>query len=205
MENKTNPIQPNLDSADALKFVMSIVVVAIHSGLGGDWHLSPIYPFARLAVPVFFMLSSYFFFSRYLLEDEEGKKLRLRKFLIRNAQLYAFWCFVLFIPTGVVRGWFSKDVLSGVADIFHGLLFGSTFISSWFISSTVIAVLIVVKCSKWLSDKTILFLAICCYLIACLSSNYAALFSSCASTTASTRSPRWAIAPTRSTTARSIT
>ena len=42
----------NLDSADVLKFVLSVLIVATHTSLL-DGYITPV---ARLAVPAFFMI-----------------------------------------------------------------------------------------------------------------------------------------------------
>lgn len=47
----------NIDAFDAAKFAMSIMVVGVHTlGKYG------IYPLFRIAVPMFFIISSYLFF-----------------------------------------------------------------------------------------------------------------------------------------------
>ena len=48
----------NIDAFDAAKFAMSIMVVGVHTlGKYG------IYPLFRIAVPMFFIISSYLFFE----------------------------------------------------------------------------------------------------------------------------------------------
>lgn len=49
------------DIFDLIKFIMSIVVVAIHAHPLGEYHYL-IYPWARIAVPTFFLISAYLFF-----------------------------------------------------------------------------------------------------------------------------------------------
>ena len=81
---------------DYTKFIMAIMVLAIHSALLPEL----LYPWLRLAVPLFFIISSYFFFKKYRSAEsgaERGKV--IKKFLIRNLQLYSFWFIVLLIPT----------------------------------------------------------------------------------------------------------
>lgn len=53
-----NVLKENLDIFDITKFIMGFMVVGIHTlGRYG------IYPLFRIAVPMFFMISSYLFFQ----------------------------------------------------------------------------------------------------------------------------------------------
>ena len=177
MEDPKRSSGSSLDSIDVAKFAMSIVIVAIHSGLGGDWHDSLIYPLARIAVPVFFVISGYLFFRKYNVCNEQQKKSRLKKFVVRNMQLYAFWFIVLLVPTIVLRKYFADGVLFGLLKIVRGFLFGSTFVASWYITATVIAVCAIVFLAKKIGNIPLFLGSALCYVFACLSSNYANLFS----------------------------
>ena len=53
-----------LDSVDVAKFVLSIMIVTIH--LSPFPSLDPyIMPMLRVAVPLFFLISAFFFFGKY--------------------------------------------------------------------------------------------------------------------------------------------
>lgn len=84
-----------IEILDAAKFVMAVMVVGIHTlGRYG------IYPLFRIAVPLFFMISSYLFFSN---TEKRGNLRYLKNFCIRNLKLYIFWFVVLmpvFLPMG---------------------------------------------------------------------------------------------------------
>lgn len=83
----------NYDALDLLKFIMSIMVVAIHTRLFED----VTFPWLRIAVPVFFMISSYFFFAKIRNTETVAQKSALLNFTKRNLQLYLFY-FVLLLP-----------------------------------------------------------------------------------------------------------
>ena len=168
----------SLDSIDVAKFAMSIVIVAIHSGLGGNWQDSPIYPWARIAVPIFFVVSGFLFFRKFTVCDEQQKKSRLKKFVVRNMQLYAFWLVVLLVPTIVLRKYFADGIVVGLFKIIRGFFFGSTFVASWYIVATVIAVCVIVFLGKRIGNTPLFIGSAACYVFACLSCNYANLFSS---------------------------
>ena len=72
-------IEKNYESIDLVKIVMSVFVVAIHTELVPD----VLSPWTRIAVPVFFMISSYFFFNKLQSVGANGLTV-LKKFLIRN-------------------------------------------------------------------------------------------------------------------------
>lgn len=166
----------NLDNIDVTKFAMSIIIVAIHSDLGGVWKESFIYPWARMAVPIFFIISSYLFFRKYSCADKQMRKQRLKRFIVRNLQLYAFWAVALSIPTILIRKYFDEGILLGLLKIIRGFLFGSTFVASWYIMATLLAVCIIALFMKRLSNGAMLALFTCCYVFACLSCNYGNLF-----------------------------
>lgn len=59
-------IKSEIYGYDILKFMMAIMIVAIHSANGFDkcsWYYIA-YPFIEIAVPCFFVLSSYFFLRK---------------------------------------------------------------------------------------------------------------------------------------------
>lgn len=160
-------IDKNYESIDLMKIIMSIFVVAIHTELF-PFVLSP---WTRIAVPVFFMISSYFFFNKLQSVSESGSKV-LKKFLIRNLQLYLFW-FILLLPfTIIIRNYFQYGFWHGLYEVSLDLLFSSTFRGSWYIIALCISVMIVYFLSKFLTTNILLFFTLPIYLICCLFSNY---------------------------------
>ena len=119
-----------IEILDVTKFVLAIMVVGIHTlGKYG------IYPLFRIAVPLFFMISSYLFFSN---PEKRGNIGFLKKFCIRNLKLYCFWFIVLmpvFLPLG---GYLTGNLLFNVFKLIIKVFFGSTFTASWYISALVI-------------------------------------------------------------------
>lgn len=160
----------SIDAADILKFIMSVLVVATHTGLFAP-HLTPI---VRLAVPVFFVLSGYFFFSKINASDTpEKKRLYLRKSVKHNLQLYIFWFIVLSPITFYVRDYFSGGVLKGILSLVQNFLFGSTFQASWYITALIWGLVILFFLSQKLSNTMLVILGLILYIPALLSSNYA--------------------------------
>lgn len=81
------------NTIDIAKFVLSILVVAIHTKPLGEYNFV-IEPIIRLAVPLFFALSSYLFFYQVNNNKSPGA---ITKFIIRIYKLYLSW-FIIFFP-----------------------------------------------------------------------------------------------------------
>lgn len=110
----TTAARRNFDSVDAAKFVLSILVVAIHS-YPFDGYAVFFNPILRTAVPLFFLISSYFFFNHHkYLSDLEERVLHIEKYVSRNLHLYLFWMLVFLMPTIRYRQWFSNGILNGL-------------------------------------------------------------------------------------------
>lgn len=141
----------------------------MHSGLfrGG------LYPFARLAVPVFFILSGFFAFSKFdRIDDPKEKNQALIKTVLRYLKLYAFWFVVLSPITFFIRDYFRDGLLAGLSEILRAFLFTSTFQGSWYLMACVYGILIVFLLSKKLSNGVILAISVPFYIYATLVSKY---------------------------------
>ena len=155
----------NIDILDVTKFIMAIMVVGIHTlGKYG------IYPLFRIAVPLFFMISSYLYFSD---SEKRGNTKYLKKFCIRNIKLYIFWFTVLMPIFLSLGGYLTGNLSFNVFKLIIKIFFGSTFVASWYISALVIGMCCIFVCDKVkLNQKIILGLTFCVYVICCLNSNY---------------------------------
>lgn len=161
---------------DVVKVILSAMVVAIHVSPVDEPIRSLLLPILRIAVPIFFLLSS-FFLSRKLAskQDVVAKRAVLFRFVKRNICLYLFWYIALFVPTLFLRreayeAFLSYGLLKGVFLYIMTVLFGSTFRVSWFLSATCIGAVIVYV----LEYKRSLCFAICgvSFIICCFASNY---------------------------------
>lgn len=121
---------------DILKFLLALMIVVLHTG----FYPAVFQPWVRLAVPVFFIMSSYFFFRKvYHQGDAPGA---LRRFATRSGLLYLFWFVLLIVPTDSYRHYFADGILDGIGLILFNIVLGGTFAASWFIPAGVIAVAI---------------------------------------------------------------
>ncbi len=131
------------NSIDLLKFTLSFLIVALHfDPTGGYWSKQPIF---MLPVPLFFIISGFFFFRRPSLDSR-----KLLRFVSRNLTLYAAY-FLLFLPYYAIswwNAWFSKDFLFGLKTLLLKFVFGSTFVASWYLMALIIGVAAVYCLSK---------------------------------------------------------
>lgn len=160
---------------DIVKYVLALMIVAIHSSL----FPMILYPWLRLAVPLFFMISSYFFFGNLRrFETIEEKNKRWWRYVKRNLILYGFWFVALLPYTLLLRNYFDEGVLRGILKFLKSLFFGSTFPASWFIQASIIAVTIVFWASKKIKSGYLLVFSIFLYCFAVIKSSYWNLFES---------------------------
>lgn len=125
---------------DILKFVLALLIVALHTQL----FPGIMKPWVRVAVPLFFMVSSFFFFRKVnKCADAAEARGVLAHFAKRSGMLYLFWFVVLLIPTIGIREYFFDGILNGFASMACDAVFGSTFAASWFITANVICICIV--------------------------------------------------------------
>lgn len=159
----------NLDSADVLKYVLSILIVATHTSFLAGY----ITPLVRLAVPAFFMISGYFFFTKInSCDSRQSKTAYLKKSVKHNLKLYAFWFAVLLPLTLYIRQYHTMGLWGGLSHLVRDFLFGSTFQSSWYIVALITGFVIVLFLSYRLPQWALVVIGVICYIPSLLSSNY---------------------------------
>lgn len=160
------------DMIDISKLFMSILVCGIHT-LGDIGVLFPVF---RITVPLFFTVSSYFFFSKLNQSENNCHKKVLKHFLKRNITLYGFWAAVLLPQILLQNNYFSNGIFSCLFIIISRLFFGSTFTGSWFLSSLIIGTVIVYCLSKKFKNIYLVVFSAILYIYCCLMSNYRNFF-----------------------------
>lgn len=174
MEVQNTLERKNYDILDLVKLILSLFIVATHLGVLMPF-LTPVY---RLAVPLFFLISSYFFFKKINSSDnsKDGTKV-LKNFVLRNVKLYLFWLIVL-SPIIVFQrlSWFSAGILTGLINVIINVFVGSTFTGSWFITALIIGTVIVFLSSKKLSNKSLFIISLIICVLVALRSSYFFLF-----------------------------
>ena len=135
---------------DIMKMIAAIAVVAIHSHPLANTDYDYIATcLCRFAVPFFFVVSSYFFFSNHRKSISAWTK--------RLSLLYVIW-FVLETPYIVNHYFFGTErpLLLSFARFFIDLVFNNTFMASWYIMALVQSVLIVYYLDKRISRSVML-------------------------------------------------
>ncbi len=156
---------------DILKFILSLMVLAIHTVL----FPMALYPWLRIAVPLFFIMSSKFVFSKLNKASPDQHAKILRGFVLRNLQLYICWFIILIPITLYVRSslYFSGNILQNILNIVRSILFSSSFIASWFIMATIIGVLLIYFLSRVLRKNYLIFIfALFAFIFVTLASSY---------------------------------
>lgn len=157
---------------DYCKFILVIMVLAIHTTFLPDL----LYPWLRLAVPLFFIMTGYFLFQKMATSSsQEEKNSHMLAFIKRNLKLYIFWFLILLPYTLYIRKWFSDNIILGIVFFLRSLLFSSTFVASWYIMASILAALLVYFLSQKLSNKALFILSGCVFLITCVWSSYSFL------------------------------
>lgn len=169
MNNSLQVKNKNYDVLDLTKFILSFFVVAIHAEIFPQ----VLYPWLRIAVPIFFIISSFLFYSKMTDLTKEQQLASIKKYIKRNLILYFVW-FVVLLPFTIVSRieWFDNGVLNGIVYSIRGLVFGSTFRASWFIMAGIIAMTLVFFASKKIKASVLLVVAFLLYLVCCLVTGY---------------------------------
>ena len=169
METEVKTPLSNGRKFDLMKLTLALMIVILHT----SFYPFALMPLLRLAVPLFFILSSYFFFLKYeKLEQRPQKKAALKKYVFRNYALLIFWT-IFALPLMYYKGTlYQIDLFTRIWHFLRALVFGDTFLGSWFISACAIAVPLVALASKKIPDKLLLFLTFIIYAYCSLNTNY---------------------------------
>lgn len=155
---------------DLFKLFAAILVVAIHT--------HPFYPtvldyyftcFCRIAVPFFFVATSFFFFRK---PDAD-----IRKYNTRMLTIYILW-FVIELPIVYHKFFieFDRSLPLQMANFARCLLFSNTWGASWYIMACVISVNIIYYLTRTHNNMVALALAGCCYFVSLLGGSYYGAF-----------------------------
>ena len=154
-------------SVDVAKLLMALFVVAIHTNLLDG----ALFPTIRLSVPVFFIFTGFFSFSKINAAPESKKTKVLWRIVKRYLQLYLFW-FIAWLPfTIYLRNYHQYDWPKLITAFVRDFVWRSTFQASWYLMACVLGIAIV-----YLLSKTNIFassaLGIILYCLATVTSKY---------------------------------
>lgn len=150
---------------DLLKFLLALVIVSLHASLGNPFLPAPfsklILNFQNLAVPGFFVISSYVFFCKIIDKSSREQRAALWKYEKRVLILYLSWSVIMLPITLRYHDYPSQSfgLLLYIKDFF----FSYTFLASWFFGALIVGIPIV-----WLlRNKTSVLLALSYVLFHC--------------------------------------
>lgn len=143
---------------DILKMFMALCIVAIHARPFEDTPELSVYfaPFLGSAVPIFFILSSFFLFRK--LNTNGYQYAILGNWLKRVCCLYLFWLIVNlpFVIHDRLQ-WASESFGTVVWYAIRDLLFSHTFGGSWFLSALVFGVCLAFLTGKLFKNRHIIY------------------------------------------------
>ena len=160
-----NTTEPSRSSnfADLIKFIMSILVVAIHAHFMrgndiADMLISDV--FGRIAVPFFFTAAAFFLFRH---AGKEGFGKRVAKYVTRMTVLYGV-CTLIYVPA--IMDWNKGKV--PLTKWIKLIFFEGSYRQLWFLPALVFAVLLVYLLYKAGLDTRLIFgLSVPLYIIGC--------------------------------------
>lgn len=158
------------ESIDLFKFIAAILVVAIHSKpFVYDDSMNYFFTcFCRIAVPYFFICSSFLFFSK--------EKPDIKKYSKRLISLYIAW-FIIELPFVYQRFFvdYEHPFFSQMFNFIRSLVFNNTWYASWFIMACIISTNIIYYLSHRLNNKQLLLLGWGGYFFSLLCSSYSGM------------------------------
>lgn len=168
LQQTSQTISYNGGKTDILKFVLSLFIVAVHFA-----DIAILSPILRCAVPLFFMLSSFFFFKKYdgVVSVKEKNDILLN-YIKRNLTLYLFWFVVLLPYTIILRGWLDNALIPGILTVCRSFIFSSTFPASWYIMASIIGTSLIALADRTFNRPVVFVIALLAYAFCCISSNY---------------------------------
>lgn len=128
---------------------MSLMIVAIHTHAFEDIGVinDITSPLLSSAVPIFFILSSFFLFRK--LETTSYTWNQYKPFIKRILVLYIFW-FIVTLPITIHTKYSSYDVIGGISMIIKDFLFSQTFQGSWFLTALVFGTFVIFCLKKYI-------------------------------------------------------
>ncbi len=175
---------------DLARFIAALFVIGIHifpegstvDGIGLDNSiptligLSFMNAFLRVAVPIFFVTSSFLLFKR-ISEDQQNKWKYIGTFCLRLLFLTIFW-YVVGLPLTIkdIVGFVSSNDMNGLIRYIVITLWKGAPRGYWFLLSLGVGVVIAALCKTKKSMITLTIIAGLMYIVGCLNSAYFGIF-----------------------------
>lgn len=198
VEKDSHAIKENYNSIDLVKFICSLLVVILHAssycladmaeegrvptGASNGPLITYVLPFIfsvlRIAVPFFFISSSFFLFKKVnKCSTEKEKNQAIKKYCLRILRLYLFWL-ILSLPYMLDKFLFNSgyDVLTGLGVYAIKIICFDAFDGAWYLGATIFSALFVYLLSKKVNNTSLVVISLVLYITAILDSTYFNLF-----------------------------
>lgn len=170
---KSHENSEEIGLVDIFKFIFSICIVAIHSSLGNYINNKMLYivvkSFARLAVPYFFIISGYFI-AKSIRKNNDVER-TVKEYCKKLILLFIIFESVSIIINVTIEIINNKKVSYIFLDVIRHLIF-YPWGSMWYVSSTIIGLLILVPFIKRNKLSIAIIISSIMFLAALLTNNY---------------------------------
>ena len=164
------------NAIDLTKFIMAIFVIAVHTHplIGvNNTTVSKIYiSIVYIAVPFFFIVSSYFLFIKVNEFNENKSKEIIISYIKKMVKLYIIWN-IIFLPMAIYE--YNKEGYSLIKSVMFYIrgffLVGEHYYSwpLWYLLSTIYsAIFLLVLKKKNIKEKNILIVSTVIFILACI-------------------------------------
>lgn len=168
----------NLNNIDSMKFIMSLLVIAIHVRPFEGYHIQILFDkISPIAVPFFFIASGYLLSKNFKSISKEEINFKLSTYLKKTISLYLIWT-VIYLPF-TIYGCLKEEynLKQSILSFVRGFLFiGENYYSwpLWYLLALIISVYIIKLLINFnISINKILLISIFLTLIGLYISNFA--------------------------------
>lgn len=153
---------------DSMRIVAAVLVICIHISplvqinIDADFILTRI--IARIAVPFFFITTSYFLFK-----DGYPRKEKIKKTICSLLKWYML-AMIIYIPIMIYNYYFQEKDL--ILKIIQDILIDGTFYHLWYFPAVIIGLFIVLLLKKFLSTQNVLLITTLLYIIGLMGDSY---------------------------------
>jgi serine/alanine racemase len=164
--------KPNFGGLDRVKLLAAILVVANHTSpllsFGSDIAVALSGIVTRIAVPIFFMTSGYFYF-RKLTRDARTDNRTLRGYLGKIGKLYGI-AILLYVPLNLYTGYFKDDF--SLSSLLKDIVFDGTFYHLWYLPALLIGITLTTFLYRKVSLNSLLAISGMLYIVGLLGDSY---------------------------------
>lgn len=169
------------DIVDIVKFIAAILVICVHCAplvdINKEANFFLVQVLARFGVPLFFMLSAYFFFRKIDLSKgskDQNNHSYLGKYLLRLLKVYVIWM-IIYLPFSGVLIYQQGNGLMGIVGYIRDIFFNGSFYHLWFLPALMFGTVIVYYLSMKLQTKYLLIICFVLYVMGMLGNVYGSL------------------------------